>query len=224
MKVRRLTLVGVGSLTVLCACSPILAPAPFVAMETATPLQRGEMRVTAAAGGGAGGVFDGSGGGGGLRLRIGVGARQELGFEGMLLGIDNGTWTRGDRPYIGKSTAWATKLSWKLAPRDWVALVVGAGASHAVTGAAAGGDVMLLFARASGVVRPYGGLRAFGAVPVGAHEASAMFGVVAPGGLAFVMSRAVDLFLESGAFWLTTASAEHVGGYGAAGLAFRFAP
>jgi hypothetical protein len=223
MKVERLTLVGVGSLTVLCACSPILAPLPFHLAETAAPLDRGAMRVTVAAGGGAGVVFDGSGGGGALRLRIGVGARQELGFEGMLLGIDNGRRQRGDSDYIGPSTAWATKLSWKLAPRDWFAIVLGAGASHAVTGTAAGGDAALLFSRSRGFVRPYGALRFTFAVPVAASESRSTLGLVAPAGLALALSRSVDLFLEAGGFWLS-AEAHHVGGYTGAGLAFTFFP
>ncbi len=154
MNLRRFAISAVGSLTLaLAGCSPLSAPLPFHFTETAAALDRGAMRVTAAAGGGEA-VFDGSAGGGSLRLRVGVGARQEVGFEGSALAVDNGEHTRDSSRWIGHTLAYGLKLSYKLAPTDWFAVVAGAGAAHAATGESAGGDLGLVFARPRGRLRP----------------------------------------------------------------------
>src|SRR5258708_6596853 len=57
-------------------CTP---PIPFFVAETADVLRRGDVSVTVA--GGAGGTAAPCCGGGGVRMRVGVGARQEVGAD-----------------------------------------------------------------------------------------------------------------------------------------------
>src|SRR5438046_2831791 len=78
--------------------------------------------------------FGGNAGGGGLRVRAGVGGRQEVGVEGTVLAVDTGKASERSSRWIGNSLAYGWKLSWKGAPRDWFAVVAGAGGSSAATG------------------------------------------------------------------------------------------
>lgn len=226
--------VAAAALAALTACAPLTAPAPLHFAERAAPLERGQLRITAAGGGGGSLPFDGSGGGGALRVRAGVGARQELGAEVQALAVGTGKPDKNDPPYIGKSLALAYKLSWKLAPRDWFAIVVGLGGANTVLGSSLGDDLGVLFSRPSGIVRPYGGLRAIVAGPLG-HQlddgGDITSGFVTAGGLSLVLSSHVDLFAEAGgAVLFSTAlggdrrghTNEHLGPFGLLALAIAF--
>ncbi len=107
-------------------CTPNL---PFHLAETAEVLHRGEAQVTAAAG--TGGVVSGDSsfcncGGAGLRVRLGLGHRQEIGVEGSLIIASDGSFPHA-----------AEKVSWKLGLADWVAVVAGAGVGRSPDGAGA---------------------------------------------------------------------------------------
>jgi hypothetical protein len=209
-------------------CAPLSAPVPFHLAETATPLERGAMRATLAGGGGSA-IFDGSAGGGDARLRIGVGARQEVGIEGELLRVDTGKPDMHSPRWIGTSLAYGLKLSWKGAPTDWVAFIAGAGAMSAATGESVGGDLALVFSRPRGIVRPYAGLRGTVAFPVARplDDAGGITGgVIVPGGVAVHYADSCDLFLEGGyvQLWSDGGQRSHGGGYGLLALAFSVMP
>jgi hypothetical protein len=212
MKIRRLLGHLVWTSTLLLAgCAPLSVPAPYHFAETAKTLERGQARVTAAAGGGAGVPFDGSGGGGALRMRVGVGAHQEVGVEGELLKVDTGSRQEADPRWIGTSLAFGYKLSWKISPRDWFAVMAGAGGAHSVLGESLGGDVGVLFARPVGVFRPYGGLRVIFAAPVGRpidDRGGITAGLSVAGGLSFHVSPRIDLFFEGGLAVLTSTGSD----------------
>jgi hypothetical protein len=216
------------TITLAGGCAPLAAPLPFHLAETATPLSRGELRATVAGGGG-NAIFDGSAGGGDARVRIGVGARQEIGVEGELLRADTGKPDAKSPRWIGKSFAYGLKLSWKGAPTDWFALIVGAGAMSAATGESAGADLAVVFSRPRGLIRPYAGLRGTLAIPVARplDDAGGITGgVVLPAGISFHYANSCDVFLEGGyaQLWSDGGQHSHGGGYGALAFAFAFAP
>jgi hypothetical protein len=216
------------TITLAAGCVPISAPIPLHLAETATPLQRGELRATAGGGGGVMGL-DGGGGGGDVRLRIGVGARQEVGVEGELLRVDTGKPDNKSPRWIGKSFVYGLKVSWKGAPTDWFAVIAGAGAMSAATGESAGADLALVFSRPVGIVRPYAGFRGTIAFPVARPLADAggiTGGLVVPGGLSFHFTSRADLFLEGGwtQLWSDGGQHEHGGGYCLLALAYAFMP
>jgi hypothetical protein len=232
---RHFSLITVEALTLgllAAGCAPLSAPVPFHLAETATPLQRGEMRINGAVGGGILGL-DGSGGGGDARLRIGVGGRQEVGVEGELIRVDTGTPNDKSPSWIGKSNAYGLKLSWKGAPTDWFAVIAGAGVMSSATGESAGGDLAIVFSRPVGIVRPYAGFRGTFALPVGRALKDAggvTSGLIVPGGVAFHYAKNCDFFLEMAYvnLWsdLTSdsGSTSHGGFYGLAAMAFAFMP
>ena len=233
MSARHSRLPGVEALTLTLAlaagCAPLTAPLPFHLAETATPLQRGELRATAAGGAGVLGL-DGAGGGGAARLRIGVGRRQEVGVEGELLRVDTGRPDDKSPRWIGKSFTYGLKLSWKGAPTDWFAVIAGAGAMHAATGESAGADLAIVFSRPTGIVRPYAGLRGTIAFPVSRpldDAGGVSGGLVVPGGLSLHFASNYDLFIEGGWAQLWSDSGQHShggGGYALLAFAFAFAP
>lgn len=230
MSARHFHRLGVQALTVtlLAGCVPLTAPVPFHLAETATPLERGELRVTGAVGGG-NAVLDGSGGGGAVRLRIGVGARQELGMEGMLLRIDTGKPDDKSPRWIGQSNTWGVKLSWKGAPTNWFAVIAGAGAVSSATGESAGANLAIVFSRPVGLFRPYAGLRGTIAFPIARplDDAGGITGgFVVPGGISLHLARSSDLFIEGGwaSLWSDGGDQSHAAAYGLLAYAFTFAP
>lgn len=199
------TLAGVT----LCAaaCAPLSAPPPLHFHETAGVLRRGQVALTASAGGGVV-PLDGVAVGGGGRIRVGLGARQELGLEGTALYVDTGS-TDKDSPnyFIGKSAAYGAKLSYKadLIP-EHLALLLGAGGSRSATGYAAGGDLGLIasFPRPlARVLRPYLGARASFALPVDRplsdYGGPTLVGTLAPG-LAILPRPWLRIYLEVGLY------------------------
>jgi hypothetical protein len=237
MRFHRFVLLFVGASTALATgCAPLSVPAPFHFAETPKALAPGAVRITAAGGGGAAGL-DGAGGGGGLRVRVGVGGHQEIGAEGTVLAVDTGTRQKTDPYWVGQSMAYSYKLSWKLSPRDWVAVLAGVGGAHSILDESLGADVAVLFARPNGYLRPYGGLRALFAAPVGRptdDRGGLTAGLTAAGGLSLHFSPRVDCFFEGGFLWITSTGLHdpgpatstntdemmsHVGGYGLFALA-----
>jgi hypothetical protein len=237
MRFHHYALFIVGASTALVTgCAPLSVPAPFHFAETPKALLPGAVRITAAGGGGVAGL-DGVGGGGGLRVRVGVGGHQEIGAEGTVLAVDTGTRGKDDPEWVGQSLAYGYKLSWKLSPRDWVAVIAGVGGAHSILHESLGADVGALFARPNGYLRPYGGLRALFAAPVGRpldDRGGVTAGLTAGGGLSLHFSPRVDCFFEGGFVWLAStglhdpgpASANnqdqmgsHIGGYGLIALA-----
>jgi hypothetical protein len=233
-----------GLLTLAAGCSPLSAIPPFHLAETTEVLAKKEASITAVGGGGGAGL-DGWGAGGGLRLRVGVGAHQEVGVEGTAMYVDTGARSRtpspGSAPWIGNSLALGLKLSWKVAPLPWLALIAGAGATDTATGGALGGDFALVFSPGHalyGWFRPYGAVRGSFAVPVGRglYEAGGPTGgLVVPFGISFEPTRWLRLFVEGGAVAVVshgyddTSSDDpnrsivndtHAGGYGALGVSF----
>ena len=185
-------------------------------------------------------ALDGYEVGGGLRVRVGVGARQEVGVEGTAAFVDTGKADASSPSWIGKSAAWGFKLSYKGAPTDWLAFVAGAGGSETATGTALGGDLAAILAWPTalrGIVRPYGGVRGTFAIPVGrAIDAAGgvTAGLVVPVGLAFEPRPWLRLFVEAGFVDVWSErydsgtvmtpkgmfGAEHVGMYGTVGASF----
>src|SRR4051794_22490125 len=72
-------------LAIGCATSATLPPSYFA--DRAPALAKGKVAITGAAGGG--GEVSGGGGGAGARVRVGIGARQELGVEGSAVAINS---------------------------------------------------------------------------------------------------------------------------------------
>lgn len=234
----RYWLCGVGTLTVAtacAACAPLTPAPPFHFSETAEVIRRGQVGVTAA--GGWGTLGFGSAWGGAARVRVGIGHGQEVGIEGAAAAVStsdsNGGTSASNRPWIGHSSAFGGKLSWKGAPACCLAAIVGIGATTSAVGPAVGGDVGIVLS-APWRVSPYAGFRGIFAVPVGDRPDPAYpgftRGVVAAGGLAFGTSKA-RLFLEGGLLATSTdfsdadgrsGTRNHTGYYCVAGLGFVF--
>ncbi len=140
---------ALGVTAITCGCIP--GPAWHLG-ETAAVHPRGEVSVTAAGGVGPYGATDLTennlnGGasvaaGGSVRVRVGVGHRQEVGVE-------------ASAAYPG---AYSALVRWKIAPRDWLALVADVGGTIR-PGPAIGTDVALVFSSTGPRVRVYGGPR-----------------------------------------------------------------
>jgi hypothetical protein len=220
---------------------------PFHLAETTAVLPQRKLSFNTTAGVGTMSQ-EGWGPGGALRIRMGVGAKQEVGVEGGMAYLDTGEPKGGAPPWIGKNSAYGAKLSWKYAPLPWLAVLAGAGISSAATGAAAGGDLALILSSDEpfrGWLRPYGGVRGSFALPIGrdiADRGGPTAALVLPGGLSLQVNRWVSLFLEFGAIlaWSSIgadparynepvtapsaqrffAPAQHGGAYGAFGATF----
>jgi hypothetical protein len=178
-------------------CSPFVAPAPLLVAETADVLAPGDYSATAVGGGGTA-FLDGSGAGGGARLRVGVGSRQEIGAEALVVYTDTGG--SGER-WEGQHIYYGGKLSWKLGLSPYAALIAGLGGAVAGTGPAIGGDLAIIGSTRGRIVRYYGGARAFFALPVGRRffDAGGPGGGIMPvHGLFVRVSPAVSVFLENG--------------------------
>lgn len=184
-------------------CAPLTPTVPFHLLETTEVLPARKVAIGFNAGGGAL-VQEGAGAGGGLRVRVGVGARQEVGLEGTVLYVDTGT-RRGSGPrWLGESTAFGARLSWKYAPLPFLGVLAGAGAASAATGSSLSGDAGLLVSPGRplrGVVRPYAAARFLCAGPVGRERdqrGGVTLGLAVPVGLGLQIARSVRLFLEGG--------------------------
>lgn len=230
-------------------CVPLTPLLPFAVLETPAVLPR--FKVSLAASGGAGMLRqEGWGSGANLRVRMGVGARQEVGVEGGVIYTNTGE-ARGSRPpWYGANTAIGGRLTWKGAPLPFLALLAGAGAASAITGAALGGDLGVVLSTPrdlGGVFRPYLAARALFALPVGRpleESGGPTLGLVLPAGASFNLGRFVRFALELGPIgaWSNVGAdaaqfeqpayrdmlpyrlyygpGSHVGFYGAAGLSF----
>lgn len=212
-------------------CSPLSATAPFHFAETAETLGRTQTSVTL---GGGGGVMarGGWGAGAALRVRTGIAERQELGIEAVLLGVEVGRIGDNERLSFSGQSAFSAKLAYKGAPRDWLALVAGAGLATASTGDTVGGDVAAIFSSGraiGGVFRPFGGLRLAVAVPVfSTRDAGGLtIGTVAAGGASFAIGPALRVTVEGGYLgaWSNPRPHErdlHTGFYFGASLGYVF--
>ncbi|HET6279447.1 MAG TPA: hypothetical protein VFH73_00715, partial [Polyangia bacterium] len=193
---------GLFALTVMAsgACAPFSPTPPFHFAETAQVLAPREVGVTVAAGGGSFSWSDGVGGG--ARVRVGVGHHQEIGGEVTGMHVIDDSSPTPEAPWKGPNTAFAGKLSWKLAPLRWFAVSAAGGASHSATGTAAGGDVAVMFSTREAFwsrVRPYGGVRGALAIPVGrdSNEAGGVTeGLVVAVGTAVELDRQFKLLFE----------------------------
>jgi hypothetical protein len=223
-------------------CAPLSPTPPFHVGETSEIMPRGRVAVAPAVGFGSIETI-GGGVGAAARVRLGLGGGHEVRAEGAAIGRINEDEPTPERPWLGKSTATLGKLSWKLGLTDWLAVSAGAGGSHSATGNAIGGDLAVLAATPSaylgGRVRPYAGVRAAIARPVGRDRdeaggvTKALFGAL---GLAYDWSLRTQLFVELGAigewnrgYFSTEAdpdrmiqSQHHPGGYLALGATFYF--
>lgn len=213
-------------LIVVAGCTPLSATPPFHLTETTEVMKRGGVVVTPAFGGGGMGLAGGVGGGG--RVRIGVGGRQEVGAEAAGYYVGNGQRHAGDPAWEGSTGAFGFKLSYKVAPVDYFAIVAGAGPGYGATGWALGADLGVIFARPRGVLRPYGGAVGTFAVPVGRaldKDGGSTGGFSIPVGLGIVLSPRYRLYFEAGflAAWANNSPVqENFGGYGAVGLGIVF--
>lgn len=170
---------------------------PPVFAESTETLAPGKVGVTIGGAGGGAGTF-GCGlcsapiaEGAFLRVRVGIGERQELGAVafGALTQSTNG----GGIGAIGGGA-----LSYKLAASKHVAFVADAGAiDQAFTG-----DVALIFAlyTDSHGRQLYSGLRGSAATTIGVLDGGSSFGVTAPLGFVLRPTKNTRLFLEAGAF------------------------
>lgn len=161
---------AVGIALLAAACQPLSATPPFHFVETPDALARG--RVAAAGAVGAGNFEDiGGGVGAAGRVRYGLGEGHEARAEAVVIQRINDDDPTPQRPWLGPSTAFLYKGSWKLALTHWFAVSLGAGGSHSETGNALGGDAAAMAGTRSawfgGKLRPYVGLRGTFAVPVG---------------------------------------------------------
>src|SRR5258706_15419376 len=91
-------------------CTPFSALPPSHFAETAQSAERGDVRVTLAAGGG-GLALDGHAVGGGARVRVGVGGGQEVGVEATALSVEAGGKPSAQSPWLGGNTVVAAKAS-----------------------------------------------------------------------------------------------------------------
>ncbi len=203
-------------------CMPVgRLPATYLA-ETAPVLKPGEIAVTAVAG--AGGDTGGDGHGEGARIRVGIGAHQEIGIEGSTLALhqqsDTGFFDDSPPTYID-SHAYAAKLSWKAALNDKVSLLAGAGAAYttggvdeaAYKGLSLGADAG--FVASAGEIygiTPYAGGRLSLSVElpssrmsVASDDASTMGFATLSVGVAMPLFSTARLFIEGGATtWITS--------------------
>jgi hypothetical protein len=199
-----LRLLALALCAALAGCAPMSPLVPFHLTETTDVLKPRKFSFNASAGLGTM-VQEGWGPGGTLRVRVGVGAKQEVGVEGGMVYADTGEPKGGAPPWIGKSSAYGAKLSWKYAPLPWLAVVAGGGASVAATGSAAGGDLALVLSSDHpfrGWLRPYGAVRGSFALPIGRDlqdRGGPTAALILPGGLSFQVNKWVSLFLEFGA-------------------------
>lgn len=183
-------------------CAPFSPTPPFHFAETAQVLAPRQVGVTVAAGGG--GFSWAEGVGGGARVRVGVGSNQEIGGELTGIHVIEDSTPTPEQPWKGPNTAFAGKLSWKLAPLRWAAVSAAAGASQSGTGTAAGGDVALMFSTREvhwRWLRPYAGVRGALAVPVGrgTDEAGGITkGLIVALGTAVELDRQFKLLFELG--------------------------
>jgi hypothetical protein len=193
---------GFGLLLLVGGCAPISPPTPFHFAETAEILPRGTVAATAA--GGIGNLANmGSGLGLGARGRFGLGGRQELETEGVLIGIFNGDKPTPQQPWKGNTTMGATKVAWRIGATPWLALSTGIGVSFSATGTAIGGDLAAVISQPSpsGNWDPYFGVRGAVAVPVGrdTNEAGGITeGLVVAAGTMYRLTPRARLAFELG--------------------------
>lgn len=230
----------------LVGCAPLTPSVPFHLMETTELLPRAKFSLGFA--GGIGGLAqEGWGSGGTLRLRMGTGARQEVGLEGGVLYTQAHDRPPGDAPpWTRPAATFGARLSWKAVPLPWLGVLAGAGASTGPTGAAAGGDLGILCSSGRpllGWLRPYAAVRGFLALPAGRaldQAGGVTVGLVLPVGVSIKVTRSVRLFFEGGGigawsslgadpataapgpsiFVRTYEPAQHGGFYGALGASF----
>lgn len=229
----------------LAGCAPLTPTPPFHFAETGETMPRG--RVAVAAAGGAGN-FETIGGGVGLgaRVRYGIGGGHELRLEGAAIARINDDehedpQQQMQQPWLGKSTAWLYKLSWKKDLTRWLAVIAGAGGSDSATGNGVGADVALLLTspRVFAGIRPYAGGRFAFAEPVsrGRDEAGGPTqGLAGAVGGALDWSAHTQLVVELGflyehnrGYFSTSAdpgreiqSQDHPGGYLLVGATYYF--
>jgi hypothetical protein len=231
-----------AALAVVVACAPLSPTPPFHLAETARVLPKGGMSANGALGAG---KFEdiGSAIGMGGRVRLGVGANQEVGAEATVLGrIINDEQPTPERPWQGKTSVFAGKLAWKLGIASWFAALAGAGGSHSATGNALGADLAVLASTPQLLIdrfRPYLGVRGGIARPVGrdVNEAGGITkGLTIAGGSSWELTGRVQVFLEGGylhewntGYFATAAdpnrtiqSQNHPGGYFAFGATYLF--
>jgi len=175
------------------ACSPIAVTPPFHFMETAETLKRGEVSANVA-GGGAAQLWM-KGGGVGARVRVGLGARQEVGAEGAVAWAHWDDYDSDDKGMLSGG-----KLSWKGGVTEWLALIAGVGFGDAPNGTVVGGDLGVLMSPSRpGVLAPYLGLRLGLGVPV-ASDGKSTIGLTPIIGVALAAGSIVRLHAEMG--WL----------------------
>jgi hypothetical protein len=200
---------------------------PFVG-ESTEVLRRGQIGLTGAGGLGAMATDVGKNtssgevaGAGEVRVRVGIGGRQEVGLTGFG-GVGSTSGSNSSVPYeIGG------KLSYKVAPSRWFAFVTSGGAFDESQIAAFGGDL-------AAIVAPYAdragdqfytGAKGSVAVPVMQNARGVTEALTLPIGYAFRSSDDVRVFLEGGAVVgfaqlydanqpLTTGGTTALGGYG----------
>lgn len=210
--------------------------------ETAEVLQRGKMKLTAAGGGYGDGIPYQSGftgGAGAVRLREGVGARQELGAEVYVALYDQPV------QYV-----WGAKLEWKGSPVRGLAFLAGLSAMSEGGSPAVGYDLGFVLSPVPDRWRakPYLGMRATLTQYLtqrddpNSDEIGPQVALILALGCEVKLTRIVDLYFEGAPFWhwdwakrvYSTATGPMKGdwqesgggprpngGYGALGLAFR---
>ncbi len=207
---------------------------PLPLAESTTTLRPREVSLTVAGGGAVVGatccqnVTVGEVGGTEVRARVGIGAHQEIGAS-VFLGVGT-TVGHGDVPF-----ALGGKISYKIAPVPWLAIVAGAGgmdysASSVALGA---GDLAVIVApyTARNGSQFYVAARGSFAIPVLEGATDVNEALAFPVGFAWQTSRRVRLFVEAGPLagfaqlWTTNApgppqTTSTLGGYGTLAVAF----
>lgn len=210
------------------ACVPSM---PSALLETTEVLDANRVAITV--GGGGAGIANTSGGATGfaageVRLRVGVGGKQELGLD-----VFGGA---GDSPTAGAAGG---RFAYKIGPAPWLAFVATGGAYDLITQGSAGGtthtavfggDLAAIVAPPAppDQIRVYGGLRGSFAIPVFDGSTSATEALTIPVGVSLPLSESVRFAVEGGfvAAWAEysaptlSANITDVGGYGAVGLRF----
>lgn len=166
------------------------------------------------------------GAGGEARVRVGVGARQEVGAS-LFLGAGTSV-GNGDPPFAAGG-----KLSYKVAPVRWLAVVAGGGAmDYAVSATAVfSGDLAVIaapYTSAGGTQLYVGAKGAFG-IPVLSNATTANETLVLPIGVQIPTSRRLRLYFEGGPIWGFaqrsqgggTASTWSVGPYGIVAFTYQ---
>jgi hypothetical protein len=132
------------------------------------------------------------------RLRTGIGGHQELGvsvFGGVGSGIGN-----GDPPFV-----LGGKLSYKIAPAPWFAIVAGGGAmDHSVSSTAVfSGDLALIAAPYTSPTgfQFYVATKGAFAIPVLSGSTAVEESIVIPLGLQIPTSKRMKLYAELGPIW-----------------------